>query len=262
MKAPAKVNTIPVTYVSGKGNDSGDCSSPAKPCRTFQFAVNQTLPGGEVKALDPADYSPVTIHKSISITGVEGDGIDTKGGNAISLNPLSNATINLADLVIQNVSGSGSAGISGSSDPGVTLTLTVRHCTVRGFSIGIFLTAPLSANNRQFLIADTIVTNNKTGFVVGLWEGTLDHVIVSQNQNGLLVSRAAITAVDTIVSDNLGTGFDVNGSVSFLLAHSTVTRNGTGVSAFFQASAFSFGDNHIKGNGTDVMGTLTKIGTQ
>ena len=33
--APAKANTIPVTYVSGKGTDSGNCSSPANPCRTF-----------------------------------------------------------------------------------------------------------------------------------------------------------------------------------------------------------------------------------
>jgi hypothetical protein len=90
--APAKANTIPVTYVSGKGTDSGNCSPPANPCRTFQFAVNQTLPGGEVKALDPADYSPVTINKSISITGVVGAGIDTKGGTAITAGA-TNATI-------------------------------------------------------------------------------------------------------------------------------------------------------------------------
>ncbi|HWX14482.1 MAG TPA: hypothetical protein VNY06_06450 [Methylocella sp.] len=57
-----------VTYVSGKGTDAGTCAAPTNPCRTIQFAVNQTA-GGEVKALDPADYSPVTINKSISITG-------------------------------------------------------------------------------------------------------------------------------------------------------------------------------------------------
>jgi hypothetical protein len=63
-----------VTYVSGKGTDAGTCAAPTNPCRTIQFAVNQTAAGGEVKALDPADYSPVTINKSISITGVEGAG--------------------------------------------------------------------------------------------------------------------------------------------------------------------------------------------
>src|ERR1700730_18069252 len=132
--APAKATT-PVTYVSGKGTDSGDCSSPAKPCRTFQFAVNQTSPGGEVKALDPANYSPVTITKSISITGVEGAGIDTNGGTAITVPAMgASATINLATLLIQNVGGSGTSGISAVSS--VPPTLTITHCTVRGFGTG------------------------------------------------------------------------------------------------------------------------------
>src|ERR1700730_3211878 len=105
--APAKATT-PVTYVSGKGTDSGDCSSPAKPCRTFQFAVNQTSPGGEGKALGPANYSPVTITKSI-----EAAGIDTNGGTAITVPAMgASATINLANLLIQNVGGSGTSGIS------------------------------------------------------------------------------------------------------------------------------------------------------
>jgi hypothetical protein len=67
LAAPAQAR--PVTYVSGKGNDRGDCSSPANPCRSFQFAVNQTPSGGEVKALDPADYFPVAINKAITIGG-------------------------------------------------------------------------------------------------------------------------------------------------------------------------------------------------
>jgi hypothetical protein len=126
--APAKAAT-PVTYVSGKGTDSGDCSSPARPCRTFQFAVNQTSPGGEVKALDPADYRPVTINKSISITGVPGAGIDTKGGNAITLS-IGSGAINLANLIIQNVSGSGVGGISNNVVTS-SFSVTITHCTVR-----------------------------------------------------------------------------------------------------------------------------------
>jgi hypothetical protein len=50
-------------------------ASPYAPCRTFQFALSQTSPGGEIKALDPAPYGVVVITKSISITGVEGAGI-------------------------------------------------------------------------------------------------------------------------------------------------------------------------------------------
>jgi hypothetical protein len=65
----------PVAFVSGKGTDTGTCASPYAPCRTFQFALSQTSPGGEIKALDPAPYGVVVITKSISITGVEGAGI-------------------------------------------------------------------------------------------------------------------------------------------------------------------------------------------
>jgi|ERR1700730_8531231 len=129
--APAKA-AAPVTYVSGKGTDSGNCSSPANPCRRFQFAVDQTSPGGEVKALDPADYRPVTINKSISITGIVGAGIDTKGGAAITINNTS-GTISLANLLIQNVSGSGTTGISAVGG----LTLTITHCTVRDLMLGL-----------------------------------------------------------------------------------------------------------------------------
>ena len=135
---------VQVTYVSGKGHDSGNCQNPSNPCRTFQFAVNQTAAGGEVKALDPADYRHVTINKSISITGVDGAGIDTNGGNAITLS-IGSAAINLANLIIQNVSGSGTNGILSSS-----ASVTITHCTVRGFSTGIAL-----SSGTVFVIADT-----------------------------------------------------------------------------------------------------------
>jgi hypothetical protein len=83
--APAKAN-VPVTYVSGIGTDAGGCSSPANACRTFQFAVSQTLPGGEVKALDPADFGPVKITTSISITGVIGAGIQVTPPDQTAVN--------------------------------------------------------------------------------------------------------------------------------------------------------------------------------
>jgi hypothetical protein len=131
----ASAQAHPVTYVSGKGNDSSDCFSPANPCRSFQRAVNQTVAGGEVKALDPADYFPVTINKSISLTGVVGAGIVTNGGDGIDIRRSSvTATVNLANLIIENVSG-GSKGV-GISTTGPK-SLAVTHCTVRGFGTGI-----------------------------------------------------------------------------------------------------------------------------
>jgi len=252
--APAMAH---VTYVSGKGTDAGNCSSPANPCRTFQFAINQTVAGGEVKALDPADYSPVTITKSISITGVEGAGIDTNGGIGININA-AGSTVSIANLLIQNVSGSGSAGISGFSN---SINLKITHCTVRGFGTGISLSGPFTS----FLIADTVVTNNGDGVSAQTFSGgTLDHVVAYGNKGrGVGAIKSVITAVDTIANNN-GTGFSVAnlpGITSLFLARSTAIGNSVGVSVG-SAPGTSFGDNHIKGNGTDVQGTLTNVGTQ
>jgi hypothetical protein len=107
------------------------------------------------------------------------------------------------------------------------------------------------------------VTNNQTGIIAAVGGGTLDHVVANQNtQEGVRVGdRIGVTAVDTIADDN-GTGFAILSFRSSLsLAHSTATGNGTGVNVI-AGSAISFGDNHIHGNGTDVKGTLTKVGTQ
>jgi hypothetical protein len=208
---------------------------------------------GEVKALDPADYFPVTINKSITITGVQGAGIDSSGGTAIS-NPIgSGATVNLTNLIIRNVSGSGDTGIS-APEHGL---MTVTHCTVQGYGTGI------GSFESTLLIVDSIVTNNKIGIEAVTSVADLNHVIVSFNTNvGVISTRgSAVRAVDTI-ADNNGDGFDV-GSGGLFLAHSTASGNAVGINILGGGSATSFGDNHIKGNGTDVKGgTLTNVGTQ
>lgn len=57
--ASAQVNR---TYVSAAGSDTNNCANVAMPCRHFQNAVNATAVGGEVVALDPANYGSFTIN--------------------------------------------------------------------------------------------------------------------------------------------------------------------------------------------------------
>ena len=49
------------TWVSGTGDDTSQCTADA-PCQTFPAAMALTLPGGEIDALDPGDFGPVTIN--------------------------------------------------------------------------------------------------------------------------------------------------------------------------------------------------------
>jgi hypothetical protein len=56
------------TWVSGVGSDANPCSR-TNPCQTFAGAISKTAAGGEIDALDPADYGVVTITKAITIDG-------------------------------------------------------------------------------------------------------------------------------------------------------------------------------------------------
>src|SRR5262245_36216700 len=52
--APAQAQATR-TYVSGVGKDSNPCTAAA-PCQTLQKALAQTLAGGQIYALDSANY--------------------------------------------------------------------------------------------------------------------------------------------------------------------------------------------------------------
>jgi hypothetical protein len=157
----AQCEARPVTYISGKGADMGICDPATAPCRTFQYAVNQTAAGGEVKALDPANYYPVTINKSITITGVRGAAIDTNGGPAISLTQ-GTETVQLDHLILQNVSGSGMAGIIFTGKGYGPAHLEITHCTIRGYGDGIDLSSGGGAAppERTLRIKNTVVIDN------------------------------------------------------------------------------------------------------
>ena len=120
----------PRTFVSEAGNDSNPCSFAA-PCRHFQAAVNATSAGGEVDALDPAGYGPITITQGITIEGQGWSYIaPPASGNAITINAGGSDKI-----YIHGVSLNG-AGITGGTN-GIVFNsgngLTVTDCVVQNF---------------------------------------------------------------------------------------------------------------------------------
>ncbi len=240
----APANADAVTYVSGNGTDVGNCASPTAPCRTFQFAVSQTLPGGEVKALDPADYGAVKITKSISITGVVGAGIQMTSPNqtAVDISGSNSFTvINLANLTLAGPTPPGGRGVAFSlaSPEFVGSSVTIINCIARNFGTGIGIAGMGQSSSVNVLIKNTIVTNNSIGVSLIGVQGTV---------------------VDSVAANNTGTGISTGGGSYFQLARTTVAGNGTGVAA--GNVGVSFGDNHIYGNGTNLIGTLTNLGSQ
>src|ERR671916_628572 len=61
------------TWVSGVGDDVNPCSRTA-PCKTYAGAISKTAVHGEISTLDPGGFGTVTITKSITIEGTQGQG--------------------------------------------------------------------------------------------------------------------------------------------------------------------------------------------
>src|SRR5579859_6177413 len=99
------------TWVSGVGDDANPCSRTA-PCKTFAGAISKTAAGGEIDALDPSGFGAVTITKSITIDGGEGQvgSVLVSGTNGIVVQAASSDIVTLRNLTINGI-GTGLNGI-------------------------------------------------------------------------------------------------------------------------------------------------------
>ena len=103
------------TFVASYGSDVGPppCSL-ASPCRSFNVAIGQTNPGGEVVILDTAGYGPMVINKALKVIGPSGvyGGISVIGGAG----PTTGIVINAAngdDITLRGLDISGVPGAAG-----------------------------------------------------------------------------------------------------------------------------------------------------
>src|SRR5438034_11402641 len=59
-------------FLAGTGNDAGDCTNQATPCRSLQGAVTQCPINGEVIILDNGGYGAANITKSLTVNASAG----------------------------------------------------------------------------------------------------------------------------------------------------------------------------------------------
>jgi Right handed beta helix region len=237
------------TYVSGKGSDSGSCTYPAVACRTFAYAIAQTSASGEIIVMDPADYSPVTITKSISIVadGAGPAGIVLAAGNAITINAGANDVVNLRGLTLEG-EGSAAYGIVLNS----AAALTISDCFVRHFQNTGILIAPEGVGGTSIIsiisILNSVANDNGTGIELTGFAGTtkltVRNSVANNNATGFYVYGGSITFAGSMVAGNSGYGI--------------FNKGRGGLTQFF-----SYGDNEINGNGTDISGaTLSLVAKQ
>ncbi len=148
------------TWVSGTGADAGTCPRTA-PCRTFQFAHDQTNNNGAINVLSSGNFGPVTITKPISIVadGVEAIINTAADGAGIVVQAGGGAVVSLRGLTI-DLRGSISDGIAFVSGA----ALHVQNCVIRKAANGIGF-SPASGNHELY-VADSVISDNKDGIFV------------------------------------------------------------------------------------------------
>ncbi|WP_036285557.1 right-handed parallel beta-helix repeat-containing protein [Methylocystis sp. ATCC 49242] len=284
----------PLSFVSSKGANSGNCASAATACLTFQYALSQTAAGGEIKALDPGNYGWVIINKSITITGVDGAGI-VRGspGDAVTINAGAEAVINLTGLTLDGFNKTAAVGIRLNSGG----KLTIANCVIRRFGGDGVRLQP--TNNSRFAIVDTISADNGgsgisvqpgTAAQVGgtVEGGTLANNLFGMNLIGPAGAEATVAVVNTIAANNANVGFRAGGTSpgyfailtlrnvtvsggsrfsnsigvkadafgAIMLAHSSVSGNATGVAKAGNGNILTYGDNNIDLNLNDNFGIM------
>jgi len=291
--ATAPANARARVFVASYGNDANPCTF-GSPCKTFQVAVNVVDPGGEVTAIDSAGFGPISITKAVTITspaGVEAGIVPAAGGDGVDINAGASDAVVLRGLTMNGSSG-GNNGIvfkSGAS-------ITIIDCVVQNFLFEGILLEPTSGAN-SFFITNTIVAHNGSVGIYYLppsgsatATGVLDHVTSIYNIDGIDIvttNGGGTTKVDitnSIASNNNGDGIFINNASAaltvsidnthasgntvegifggptptVLLGRSVITENATGVLNGTSPNTFySYGDNRINANGTDVPTALS-----
>jgi hypothetical protein len=284
--------SAPSTYVSGSGSDANAgpyACSFAKPCRTFATALAQTAPGGEVTAMDSADYAYFAISQGVTVQAAPGvyAGISVTTGDGVDIAITS--TVTLRGLTINGL-GTGGSGIVASS---TFATLHVDNCTVTGFSDGAGLSFTgsgiLTVKNSNFGDNFTAIAVQGASAVDNGAYARIDNVQVKGLPGGAGVKAADnsfVAVVNSFATGN-GTGFvaspvgslagelNIENCVAFAnstgiaalssstggatvrVSNSTVIDNGTGIlnqGPF--AVTVSRTNNTIQGNSTNESGTV------
>lgn len=194
------------TFVASTGINTGSCAVSA-PCRTFAYALTQTVAGGEIVAIDSAGFGPVTIDRSVALIAPPGvyAGISVFSGAGVTIAAGASDVVVLRGLVITGLGGAPGVSVSKAAAVHIEKCLVAGFAGVGGDGIDI---VPLSSSPVNVFISDSIVRGNQDGIIAdGLFAPT-SRLEVSRTriQDGFVgvqlndITRASI--VDSLIGHN------------------------------------------------------------
>jgi hypothetical protein len=270
-------------FVSVFGSDGGDCSNRSTPCRTFSAAITQVDAGGEVIVIDTGSYGGATITKSVKVNVPVGVVAFTASSMTVAAG--ASDVVVLRGLTIKALTPGTGTGIIYTSGA----ALHIENCVIDGWQQGINVNTNAAV---QVFVLDTIVRNTSDNglsvapvgntarlsvdnsrfesgglgcgvLVLAGGAATTTRTFVTGNDSGFCAAgaSASLNVEASIAANNATAGFTVNGGAVIRVARSTVTGNVIGF--LNNGSTFeSLGDNLVRGNGTNVSGTITVVAGQ
>ena len=263
------VGSTPTVYMASTGNDTNP-GSRTSPKLTLAGALTVVAPGGDIVALDSANYGGATIIRGVTITaapGVAAYVTVTGTHNGIHIATGSSDTVVLRNLIVEggNTTSSGGSGIWATSVGEVR----VENCKITGFYNGIYMN---SSSGCALVVNGGSANSVGSGiFIFSSVSGAEETAIVTDFEvdNASQAAFSAFaptsgTAVNMTVRSCLatncaGAGLASAGAAAVLYADNcTVTNCSQGVSASADGQVISFKNNKLTFNGMGNAFTSTQ----
>ncbi len=225
---PASAVTYQRTFVSSTGLDTNQCRL-TDPCRSFNAAIAQTSPNGEVVILDTAGYGPMTINKGIKIIGPAGvyGGISVLGGVG---NPTTGIVINAGDTDDVILRGLDITGVAG-TPPLPLIGIDIQNAGavhIEKSSIGNFpedggaCIQVVTAKTVRVYVDDSFLRHCLTGIHAN---GT----VVSSSRSGVFVDNTRIERGFNANPASSPVGIWMQGFMAVSLRNTAISRQTTAV---------------------------------
>src|SRR5437870_1017340 len=160
-------------FLAGTGNDAGDCTNQATPCRSLQGAVDQCPVNGEIIILDNGGYGSASITKSLTVNASAG--VVAFIARTITVNIGVNDKVVLRGLSMNGVVFGDADGIAFSGGG----TLVVENSVVAGFtSAGIHQLAAGS----NLIVSKCEIRNNFEGVVNNSGSDTNSNTVIENSR--------------------------------------------------------------------------------
>jgi len=259
-------------FLAGTGNDAGDCTNQATPCRSLQGAVTACPVNGEIIILDNGGYGGATITKSLTVNASAG--IVAFIARTITVNIGTTDKVVLRGLSMNGVVFGDPNGILFSGGG----TLVVENSVIAGFTtaVGTSIGINQTAAGSNLIVNNCELRNNDSGLVNGTGSTTNSNTVIENSRfeynaaDALLVgaSTASVSVRNSVFANNFE-GINASSSVNakpvlVVVDTCTIDHNSFGLTAGNAGSAIiRVTDSTIDHNSTGMFivgGTIESYG--